>query len=1090
MSHFKQAGDTISRYTLLQQIGEGGCGVVWLAEQNEPVRRRVALKIIKLGMDTRQVVARFEAERQALAIMDHPNIAKVFDAGATQAGRPFFVMELVRGARITHYCDQHLVSTKKRLELFIQVCTAVQHAHQKGIIHRDIKPSNILVTVNDGLAVPKIIDFGIAKATQGSLTDKTLITPFEQFIGTPAYMSPEQAAMTGQDIDTRSDIYSLGVLLYELLTGRTPFDTQELLAAGLDRMRRTIREQQPPRPSTRLKSLREADLTIVANARRAEPGKLRNLLRGDLDWIVMKCLEKDRTRRYEAASNLAKDIERHLHQEPVVARPPSRFYEFQKTVRRHWVGFALTSAVIASLSVGIIVSGLEASRARRAEREKNRLRQQTDARLNNEAQLRSLAGASEQKAVKARAAELAARQRAYASDMNLAKEALDANNLGRALDLLNRQRPEPGQKDLRGWEWRYLWEQCHGDTLFTLCQESSQIHSLAASPDGNWLAIGSYHQGGLSVWDLRTRQPLLRLAKNEGRVLAAFSSTEPLLAFTSCALPLAGPARNTLRLWNMASRSITAEFPLDSQCVGIAFSQDGRRLVTSTSSGAEGQITLWRMQDGTKLAFHPSPQAGKDLGAGFAATADLRLAACAMAGGRIRLIDLRNGKDLWTVVGAEYIVTALAFSPDGKTLASGSGPSEGNADIRLWNVASGTEIGRLDGHGFRVSSLVFWPDGKRLASSSADQTLRTWDLASRKCLNVLHGHHQEVWSLALLPDAKTLVSGAKDGTICFWDSTISPLRHASVILPENVVAWRFTPDSRSVLTVNPRGQLSRWSGSDFQRKEAVEEIGTNHGGPCLLSQDGRLLALSSSSGVLQIWDVTQRVLSLQWTNTTGEIAPLSFFAGGTKLILRSLSDNLFHELDLVTGSEIQSWQGPASPRQMMAFSPDERSCVAIDYEGGVVFRNLAGESSTRMDLNLLEGLCGCYSPDGLLLAAASDMGYARVWDAASWQQEATLGGFFNKVVCVCFSPESKRLAGCVGNPDGDAVQLWDVDSWQEVLTLHVQGGALTGVAFSPDGSSIGATKQGGTMHLWRAPPWAEIETTEKAQAMIARTKPN
>jgi serine/threonine protein kinase len=280
----EKPGDKIGRYKLLEQIGEGGCGVVYMAEQEEPVRRRVALKVIKLGMDTKQVIARFEAERQALALMDHPNIAKVLDAGATETGRPFFVMELVRGIRITDYCDQNNLSTTERLELFIQVCQAIQHAHQKGIIHRDIKPSNILVTRHDDVAVPKVIDFGIAKATTGQLTDKTLFTAFAQFIGTPAYMSPEQAQMSGLDIDTRADIYSLGVLLYELLTGSTPFDGTKLLAAGLDEMRRKIREDEPAKPSTCLSTMQQIDLTTVAKNRHEDPPRLIHLVRGDLDW--------------------------------------------------------------------------------------------------------------------------------------------------------------------------------------------------------------------------------------------------------------------------------------------------------------------------------------------------------------------------------------------------------------------------------------------------------------------------------------------------------------------------------------------------------------------------------------------------------------------------------------------------------------------------------------------------------------------------------------------------------------------------------------------------------------------------------------
>src|ERR1039458_3441460 len=304
----EKPGDRIGRYKLLERIGEGGCGVVYVAEQTEPVRRRVAIKVIKLGMDTKQVIARFEAERQALAMMDHPNIAKVLDAGATETGPPFFVMELVRGVPITEYCDQNNLSTHERIDLFIKVCQAIQHAHQKGIIHRDIKPSNILVTLHDGVPVPKVIDFGIAKATEGRLTDNTVYTQLHQFVGTPAYMSPEQAEMSGLDIDTRSDIYSLGVLLYELLAGSTPFDGKELMASGIDAMRKTIREKEPVRPSTRFATLEGEELTTTAKRRSADKAKLIHQLKGDLDWIVMKCLEKDRTRRYETANGLAFDL--------------------------------------------------------------------------------------------------------------------------------------------------------------------------------------------------------------------------------------------------------------------------------------------------------------------------------------------------------------------------------------------------------------------------------------------------------------------------------------------------------------------------------------------------------------------------------------------------------------------------------------------------------------------------------------------------------------------------------------------------------------------------------------------------------------
>jgi serine/threonine protein kinase len=342
-------GSIIGRYKLLERIGEGGMAVVYMAEQTEPIRRKVALKIIKLGMDTRQVIARFEAERQALALMDHPNIAKVLDAGATETGRPYFVMELVQGVSITEYCDKNNLSTKDRLALFLQVCNAVQHAHQKGIIHRDIKPSNVMVTHHDGKPVPKVIDFGIAKATNQKLTEKTLFTRYAHIIGTPAYMSPEQAELSDLDIDTRSDIYSLGVLLYELLTGTTPFSKEELRKAGYIEMQRIIREQEPVKPSTKLSTLGQT-LTDIAKRRNSTPDLLRKAIRGDLDWIVMKSLEKDRIRRYDTAIHLAEDIQRHLEHRPVLARAPSAAYCLRKFLRRN------RSRAIAILTIAVVVS--------------------------------------------------------------------------------------------------------------------------------------------------------------------------------------------------------------------------------------------------------------------------------------------------------------------------------------------------------------------------------------------------------------------------------------------------------------------------------------------------------------------------------------------------------------------------------------------------------------------------------------------------------------------------------------------------------------------------------------------------------------
>jgi WD40 repeat protein/tRNA A-37 threonylcarbamoyl transferase component Bud32 len=1059
--HEEALSQKIGRYKVLEKIGEGGFGVVYVAEQKEPVKRRVALKIIKLGMDTRQVVARFEAERQALALMDHPNIAKVLDAGATDLGRPYFVMELVRGVKLTEYCDQNKLSTKQRLELFIPVCQAIQHAHQKGIIHRDIKPSNILVTLHDGVPVPKVIDFGIAKATQQDLTDKTVYTQLQQFIGTPAYMSPEQAEMSGLDIDTRSDIYSLGVLLYELLTGRTPFDAKELMSLGIDVMRKTIREKEPLRPSTKVATLQAEDLSTTAQRRAAEAPKLISLLRGDLDWIVMKCLEKDRTRRYETANGLAVDLKRHLNNEPVFARPPSKLYEFQKTVRRHKVGFAATAAVMFVLAVGVALTTWQAVRATRAKRDAQSAQAQALQAQSNEARLRQ----------QAQIQELAARQRAYASDMNVAAQALAQNNLGRTLELLNRQRPGPGQEDLRGWEWRYLWQQTRSDASFTLCRKSNEIESLAASPDGQWLAIGLDHKDGLFVWDLQSRQEVAHLAHGENKVRAVFSPTEPLLAYTTVTFAPSGKQSATLRLWNAATRQNVFEIPLDATCEGLAFSKDGDSLVTST---ARGHLTIWRVRDGSRAAAFPCDQVNAPDGASsFAATLDLHLAAYAIRGGKLRVLDLRDGKELWTATASKEFVTALAFSPDQKTLASAAGFAE--SDIRLWDVASGREITRLEDHKAWVGALVFWPDGTKLASCSADQTIRIWDIAAQKCLDTLWGHHLEVWRVALLPDNRSLVSGSKDGEVCVWDTSRVHPRRARIAVATNVAAWHFTPDSHSTVTLDQAGQVARWSGNDFQHKQPLLEVGEGFEN-AIFSADCLFLAVGSIEGNISVWDLSRCSLRQKILLDGARAEPQAFLDHGNRLIVRSVTSNRFSEWDLQNNRELQSWTGPVG-FERLGVSPDERLAIGVGWEGDVVCRNLQMHSSTLLPIDAVEGWTVAFPADGSCLAISSALGYARVWNTKAWQELATLRGFSKAVDSAVFSPDGQRLATGGGSHE-DGVRLWSGDTRQELLTLNAPGSSFELTSFSPDSTSIGTLTSEHVLQVWRAPSWVEINATE------------
>ena len=582
---------------------------------------------------------------------------------------------------------------------------------------------------------------------------------------------------------------------------------------------------------------------------------------------------------------------------------------------------------------------------------------------------------------------------------------------------------------------------------------------------------------------------LERKLENESFTRAAFSPSGSILALVSASVSPSGLPQLTLRLWNTAARQMVAELPMGSgRFFGLAFAKDGRTLVTSSAASSlnskgAGDITLWRVPEGTKLSSYPVEQAGMDPGTSFAASPDLSVAAYGMEGGRIRVLDLHNGKELWTAVASKEYVLSLAFSQDGKTLASGAGFAD--SAIGLWDVATGRPIGKLEGHGSWISSLVFWPDGKKLASSSADQTIRIWDIASQKCLDVLRGHRQEVWRLALLPDERTLLSGAKDGTVCFWDSSRTHPRQARITLSEKIVNWGFTADGRSILALDEQGQVSQWTGSDFQRKEPLLEIGPTVPDKSYLywfSPDGRFLSTGSTNGVLQIWDLSRRILVRQWTNTSGEVQGMNFLPARNKFVSLSLSDNVLHEWDLTSGLETQSWPGPASFSGWTCLLPDEWSFMMIGYGGDIVFRNLAEKKNLRVELDVLEATGTTYSPDGKLFAAASDLGHAKVWDTTTWRLVATLGGVLNGMHTVAFAPDGQRLA--IASDGNEAVKLWATESWQDVFTLEGQGTGFKGAVFSPDGNTIAWGNQTGGLHLWRAPSWKEIaaaEMKEKAE---------
>jgi serine/threonine protein kinase/WD40 repeat protein len=1086
----EKPGDTIGRYKLIERIGEGGCGVVYLAGQEEPVRRRVALKIIKPGMNSVEVISRFEAERQALALMDHPNIAKIFDGGATDTGRPYFVMELVRGIPVTEYCDDNGLPMAARLELFVQICQAVQHAHQKGIIHRDIKPSNVLVTVNDGVATPKIIDFGIAKATEQSLTDKTVFTRFHQFIGTPAYMSPEQAEMTSLDIDTRSDIYSLGVLLYELLVGRTPFDTSELIRAGLDELRRRIREEEPVKPSTRFSTMRASDQTAVARRRKTESPRLINLLRGDLDWVVMKSLEKDRTRRYATASAFAEDIRRHLTNLPVEASPPSFAYRARRFARRNRM-LVTSATTVAVVIVAALIVSLYHVVVATDERNKAREAGQSEARHRNLAETN------------------AAKVRKQLVRLNLAngvRSMDDGDWFGALLWFTETLRHEPPGS--RG-------EQMNRERIGALLQypphllhvwfHDADINTVAFSPDARWIVTAS-RDSTARLWDSQTGAPGPVFSHSTNVKTATFSGNNRyVLTVTDDGLA---------HVWNsVTGQSAGPPLAHGHHVTSALISPDGQRVftigdtawtnfatVTPSRKTGDASLRIWDVAKGTQVC-----EALKRKGSAKSLTLSADAQWLAASFGELVMIwNLRNGAAIAVSGGRIPTITSIpaltpsgtgeaterllppvplrpaslkglpwinsvSFSPDNKTalivcadhsvfLVSLAGeppirlsapltPSESIEDLREETAVfsfDNTHVLSVDGSGVARSygsrtgqmtaqfpvrlSSPFWlsPDGEFVLSSGG-----LWEMASGRAISPrpLHSYPR---SAAFSPDGASVVTVGFDGSARHW---------SLVGLPPGPRVLRHDWPTVSAHSSAPAAQPSPTE----SMRRAYQDVSA-----VAFSHDGRRMITGSWNGSARVWDSRTAVPVTPFVILDGAVRCVAFDASGSRVVTAGGTPPFFEQglarvWDAHTGSPITRVIKHSHPFRWAAFSPDGRWLVTQDRAAAQLWDAATG-APRELPFKIQGALRGIeFSTNGDFAAvcvglgpspnapSSSPLGQTRIVNLLTGQPTATLLDETNHIERMQFSPDGQWLITFARNPISDSGEednfFWMVRIW-------------------------------------------------------------
>ncbi|MFC1792772.1 protein kinase [Planctomycetota bacterium] len=1027
-------GTIIGRYQLLALTGEGGMGLVYIAEQKRPVKRRVALKIIKPGMDSKQVIARFEAERQALALLDHPNIAHVFDAGATKAGRPYFVMEYVKGMTITHYCDENKLSIEERLELFRDVCEGLHHAHQKGIIHRDIKPSNILVSVHGERVVPKIIDFGIAKATARSLTDKTIFTYQGQLLGTPEYMSPEQVDLATQDIDTRSDIYSLGIVLYELLAGVLPYESDTFRQAGFAEVQKTIREQEPTPPSTRLTGLGEEAKTI-AESRRTQVVTLARCLHRELEWIPLKAMRKDRARRYRSASELADDIKNYLTGVPLIAGPEAASYRVKKFVRKHAGSVATVALVAVAIILGLVVSTTMYFKAEDAHQKEVMARTEAEDAREKESASRVRAEKAEKEAEdKAESY----RHLSYNYGVALADSKYREANMGGVRKLLD-ECPE----DLRDWEWQRL-NYISDQAIMTLQGHvEGGVYSVRFSPDGKWLASCGY-DSTIRIWDVVTGA--------EMRILRGHADSIWALAISPDGKRIvSGSEDKTVRVWDVVSgRELMILRGHTSKVEAVAFSPDGKRI----ASGSDDKtIRIWDATDGRELMILRGHNNGI---ISIEFSPDGRFIASGSRGDKgIKIWHTVTGK-YRTLQGDDYS-RCVAFSPDGQHIIFGGE----DGVVRVLDIADGNELMTLRGHNGVICSVAFSCDGMRIVSCGYDNTIRIWDAETGIEQRVLRGHEACVSSASFSPDGDKIVSSSWDLTIKIWEALTDHTRMVLNGHQDHVTGLAFTPDGKQIVSSGDK-TIKIWdatSGAEIQTLHKHEDWVMS----VAISHDGRLIASASLDKTIKLWD---RASGEELMTFRGHDEPVWAvkFSPDSKRIVSGAEDNTIRIWDIDTGESLMTLRGHKRPVLCVDVSPDGSQIISGSISDIKIWDAATGNGLVTLSGHKSLVWYVAYSPDGKRIVSCSWDKTVKIWDSVTGNEVMTLEGHNDYVTSAAFCQEGKRL---ISNSINGRILVWDLTSGQELTVITESAGSRT-AKLSWDEQTLAIGCLNGRIVLWQS----------------------